>query len=146
MQSKFFSLIEALTNTAVGFVVALLSQLMVFPCFGIHLGTLQNLQIVGIFTAISVARSYLIRRFFTRKTERVDEAAELRKKLAEAHGLLHTATAALAQKQADSGKPRTYSDLASEVLSLLSPLKKRVYRGNCPHCKKQVQLKVGGGA
>ena len=69
MQTRTHSLVESLTNVAVGFVVALLSQLAIFPMFGIHVPFTANLQIGLWFTAISIARSYLIRRWFTRRTE-----------------------------------------------------------------------------
>lgn len=63
-QSRLGSLIEALFNTAIGYGVALLSQLLIFPLFGIHIGLAANLGIGAWFTAISVARGYLVRRYF----------------------------------------------------------------------------------
>jgi len=68
MQSKYHSLIESLANTTIGYVVAILSQLAIFPMFGVHLALSDNLLIGAWFTVISIMRSYLLRRFFNKKT------------------------------------------------------------------------------
>lgn len=64
MQSKLHSFIEALSSTAVGFVINVTAQHLIFPLFGIFIPFSQNLMIAVIFTVISVIRSYVIRRFF----------------------------------------------------------------------------------
>ena len=64
MQSRKESLIESLMNIAIGYLVALLSQLAIFPLFGINVPLSTNLWIGAWFTAISLARSYAIRRWF----------------------------------------------------------------------------------
>lgn len=64
MQTKTQSFIESGVNIFIGYVVAVLSQLAVFPLFGIHVPLGDNLLIGAYFTAISLARSYLIRRWF----------------------------------------------------------------------------------
>jgi hypothetical protein len=64
MQSRRLSLIEACTSTAIGFVVATATQIAVFPLFGLHTSLGENMQIGAIFTAVSIARSYLVRRLF----------------------------------------------------------------------------------
>lgn len=69
MQTRTHSLIESVTNVAVGYAVAVASQLAVFPLFDIRVSFTDNLQIGLWFTAISIARSYIIRRIFTRRTE-----------------------------------------------------------------------------
>jgi hypothetical protein len=69
MQSKYHSFIESLTNTAIGYVVAILSQLAIFPIFGIYIEFSENLTIAAWFTVISIIRSYILRRAFTKKTE-----------------------------------------------------------------------------
>ena len=66
MQSKRRSLIESIANVLIGVGVALGSQYLIFPMFGIHIGFGEHLGITAFFTVISLARSYLIRRFFTR--------------------------------------------------------------------------------
>ena len=64
MQRRTQSLIEAWANVAVGYLVALLSQLLVFPMFGIHIPFSSNLAIGAWFTVISLIRSYVLRRWF----------------------------------------------------------------------------------
>lgn len=66
MQSKKFSLIESLTNVAAGYFVALASQIVIFPFFGIHATLRDNVMIGAWFTVISIARSYILRRVFNR--------------------------------------------------------------------------------
>ncbi len=58
------SLIEAITNVAVGFLVALLTQIVVFPLFDLDVSLGEHLAISGLFTIASIARSYLLRRLF----------------------------------------------------------------------------------
>ena len=60
------SLVESVTNVAIGYLVALAGQLVVFPALGIHVSLRQNLVIGACFTAISIARSYCVRRLFNR--------------------------------------------------------------------------------
>jgi len=67
MQTKTHSLIESLTNVAIGYVVALLSQIVVFPMFNIYVPLSDNLLIGLWFTAISIIRSYVVRRYFNKK-------------------------------------------------------------------------------
>ena len=63
-QSRRMSLIEAITNVAVGFLVALLTQIVVFPLFGLRVSVSEHLAISGLFTLASIARSYALRRLF----------------------------------------------------------------------------------
>lgn len=63
-QSKLGSLVETALNTAIGFVVAILSQALVFPLVGIDVPLSTNFEIGAWFTLISVARGYIIRRYF----------------------------------------------------------------------------------
>ena len=65
-QSRWLSLIEAITNVAVGYVLAVFTQILVFPWFGIHPSVGENLAIGSIFTGISLLRSYALRRLFER--------------------------------------------------------------------------------
>ena len=65
-QSRAASLIEAGTNVLVGYVVALAAQQLVLPLFRIHTTLAQDSVIAAIFTAVSLARSYLLRRVFER--------------------------------------------------------------------------------
>lgn len=63
-QTRLASFIEALTNTFIGYLVALLSQLLIFPLFSIHIPLSTNLAIGAWFTLISIVRSYILRRWF----------------------------------------------------------------------------------
>jgi hypothetical protein len=63
-QSKLGSLYESAINILIGFVVALSSQLLIFPMFDIDISISSNLGITLWFTLISVVRSYVVRRWF----------------------------------------------------------------------------------
>ena len=63
-QSRFMSLIEAIANVAVGYGVAVVTQILIFPVFGLHTTLVQNLKMGGIFTIVSLARSFALRRLF----------------------------------------------------------------------------------
>ena len=63
-QSRLMSLVESIANVAVGYGVAVVTQILIFPVFGLHTTLAQNLKIGLIFTAISIARSYVLRRLF----------------------------------------------------------------------------------
>jgi hypothetical protein len=65
-QSRTMSLIEALANVVVGFAVTVLTQRAVFPLFGIATTRSVDFAIGGLFTLVSVVRSYLMRRLFER--------------------------------------------------------------------------------
>ena len=65
-QSRRMSLIEALSNVAIGYGVAVLPQIAVFPLFGLQVSLSDNLLIGALFTLVSVARSYAVRRIFER--------------------------------------------------------------------------------
>ena len=63
-QSRWMSLAEAVTNVLVGYGVAVATQMLVFPLFGLNATLQENLAIGLIFTAVSLVRSYLLRRAF----------------------------------------------------------------------------------
>ena len=63
-QSRWMSLVEAVTNVLVGYGVAVATQWAVFPLFGLHATLQENLLIGLIFTAVSLVRSYVLRRAF----------------------------------------------------------------------------------
>ena len=63
-QSRRMSLVEAVTNVVVGFGVALLTQIIVFPLFGLRVSLDENVAIGALFTIASIARSYILRRVF----------------------------------------------------------------------------------
>lgn len=63
-QPRLQSLIESLVNIAIGFLIAYSAQLVIFPMYGIEITHSAHLQITGLFTVVSVARSYCLRRAF----------------------------------------------------------------------------------
>lgn len=66
-QTRKGSAVEAVCNVAIGYIVAVCSQVVIFPWFGIHVALSDNLVIGLWFTVISLARSYIIRRVFNRR-------------------------------------------------------------------------------
>lgn len=68
-QSHKMSFIESITNVSVGYFVACLSQIIIFPLFGVHLPLRDNFLIGGWMTVVSVVRSYTIRRLFNRRSK-----------------------------------------------------------------------------
>jgi uncharacterized membrane protein len=66
MQSRCRSLIEAIINVMVGYLFAVMTQLVVFPWFGLQVSLGDNLAIGAMFVMISLARSYALRRLFER--------------------------------------------------------------------------------
>ena len=63
-QSRLMSLVEAVANVVVGYGLAVLTQVLVFPLFGLQATLGQNLAIGAVFTLVSLGRSYLLRRLF----------------------------------------------------------------------------------
>lgn len=63
-QSRRASLTEAVTNTLVGYCVAIAAQVVIFPLFGIYISAGDHLLVGGLFTAVSLVRSYALRRLF----------------------------------------------------------------------------------
>ena len=65
-QSRVMSLVEAFANVVVGYGVAVVTQILIFPVFGMHATLAQNLKMGLVFTGVSIARSYALRRLFER--------------------------------------------------------------------------------
>ena len=63
-QSRAMSFVESVTNVTVGYCVAVLAQILVFPLFGLIVSIGENLLIGVIFTVVSIGRSYTLRRIF----------------------------------------------------------------------------------
>jgi hypothetical protein len=64
-QTKFGSVAEAWANIAVGFTINYCANLVILPLFGFKSLTARNNFIIGcIYTAISLVRSYVLRRWF----------------------------------------------------------------------------------
>lgn len=73
-QTRTASAIEAIANVAIGFGIALMAQILIFPRFGFTPSTAENLQIGALFTLVSLARSYLLRRLFNALRHNPDRA------------------------------------------------------------------------
>ena len=65
-QSKKGSVIESVANIAIGFGIAMMAQMIIFPLYDVHITHSQNFTMTCIFTVISFVRSYILRRVFNR--------------------------------------------------------------------------------
>ena len=65
-QSPAMSLVEAATNVVVGYGLAVLTQIVVFPWFGIEAALVDHLAIGLAFVGVSLVRGYLLLRLFER--------------------------------------------------------------------------------
>ena len=63
-QSRVMSFIESATNVVVGYVLAIATQLVVFPLFGLEAALGEHLAIGLAFVGVSLARGYVLRRLF----------------------------------------------------------------------------------
>ena len=68
-QPRALSLVEAVTNVVVGYGLAVAAQLVVFPVMGLSVTARQTLTIGLLFTGLSIARSYALRRLFERLSQ-----------------------------------------------------------------------------
>jgi hypothetical protein len=64
VQTKLGSFIEAWVNIGIGFSINFTANLIVLPMFGFNVTPIDAFGIGLVFTAISLARSYVIRRWF----------------------------------------------------------------------------------
>ena len=70
MQSRWMSLAESVTNIVVGYCLAVLTQVIVFPLFGLSVSLGENLGIGAVFTVVSLVRSFTLRRAFNAMVSR----------------------------------------------------------------------------
>ena len=63
-QSRLMSLAESVANVIVGYGVAVVTQILIFPIFGLKTTLGQNLAMGGVFTIVSLFRSFALRRLF----------------------------------------------------------------------------------
>lgn len=63
-QDKLVSLLEAIFNTMVGFVLSVVSYWLLLPLFGIYVPFAANIILTIYFATLSVIRSFAIRRAF----------------------------------------------------------------------------------
>ena len=67
MQTKKQSMIESLTSTTIGWLIGVILNMLVLPLFDYDVSLTDGVLISIIFTAVSVVRSYVIRRWFNSK-------------------------------------------------------------------------------
>ncbi len=58
------SAVEAVANVAVGYLIAVSATVVVLPAFGYRVTAGDALGISAVFTAVSLVRSYVLRRAF----------------------------------------------------------------------------------
>jgi hypothetical protein len=63
-QSRTGSLLESLANVIAGYILAIAVQQLAYPQFGIETTLATDGMFAAIFTTASLARSYVLRRFF----------------------------------------------------------------------------------
>jgi hypothetical protein len=68
-QTRLGSLIEVSINILIGFWINFVANLVVLPLFGLNVTIADNFLIGFIYTFISVARSYIVRRWFEKKIQ-----------------------------------------------------------------------------
>lgn len=68
-QSKSRSWKEAWVNIFIGYSINFCANLIVFPMFGYNISIHDNLMIGVVFTFISLARQYIIRRWFNKNDD-----------------------------------------------------------------------------
>lgn len=64
MQARSLSAIEAIFSATSGFLVSLALTFTVLPAFGYGVTTSHAWGITAIYTAVSIVRSYIVRRLF----------------------------------------------------------------------------------
>lgn len=74
MQSKKLSLIESIVNVVSSFVIGVITQILVFPFYGLEISVMANISLTLIFSLTSFVRSYILRRIFNGISERQNES------------------------------------------------------------------------
>ena len=69
MQTKRQSLVETLTSVFVGWLIGVILNMLVLPLFDYDVNLTDGVLISIIFTAVSVVRSYVVRRFFNSRSK-----------------------------------------------------------------------------
>lgn len=70
MQSKKESLKETITDVTIGYLFALMTQIIIFPWFGIYVSLGKNIKMGLCFTVVAIIRKYCVRRWFNKKSMR----------------------------------------------------------------------------
>ena len=75
-QTRIGSLIETILNTLIGFVISFVAWPIAALLFSMEYSNAQHFQMTAFFTAISVARGYIIRRWFNARLHTLAERIE----------------------------------------------------------------------
>jgi hypothetical protein len=73
-QSHVGSLAEAGANVVAGYLLAVVTQRLAYPLLGIETTLASDSAIAALFTLVSLARSYVLRRVFERLARRHSHA------------------------------------------------------------------------
>ena len=78
MQPRWLSFVEAVTNIVVGYALAVLTQIIVFPLFGLHASLGENLLIGGLFTGLCGAphKQVYVEHMIMRSLRRLSQAPQ----------------------------------------------------------------------
>lgn len=68
-QTRLGSLIEAVMNVLIGFWINFFANLLILPLIGFNITVADNFFIGFLYTLISVARSYVVRRWFNARLQ-----------------------------------------------------------------------------
>lgn len=66
-QTKWGSFVEVCINIFIGYWINFVANLVILPMFGFHITLSENLLMGVFYTFISVARGYIIRRWFEKQ-------------------------------------------------------------------------------
>ena len=64
MQTKMQSLLEAATNTLIGYAISVGVGQLVYPYFGYEVTIMDNMGLTAVFVSVSLIRSFVFRRVF----------------------------------------------------------------------------------
>lgn len=70
MQTKTKSLLEAATNTFVGYAISVAIGQFIYPIFGYAITITDNMGLTAVFVSVSLVRSYVVRRWFTKRSKK----------------------------------------------------------------------------
>lgn len=73
-QSRLSSLYEAVLNIVIGFSINFFANFLILPTINCHVTVAQNLWLGTLFTAVSLARQYAIRRWFNGRVHALAES------------------------------------------------------------------------
>jgi len=144
MQTKKQSLIESLTNTAIGFVISYASTFLILPLVGVQTSAGTNLVITIYFTVISILRGYVIRRWFNKKKPTVKQYFTVVRTL---ETTLHKLQIELRMWSKQTGdKEKVMEQIAKEidehqkVLQLLAAPMPQIARLYCHECEIEMPV------